>query len=153
MGREFLEQPLPTKLGIGGGLGFLYNISMTGAGPKDRHRAGAADGPVGPGADVPVQLCQPEQPGTRQDVLVVRVVHLWVEGTWELILGAAFGFVAGQDHRRRPRVIDKWLYVIITLALVTGIRHRPPLLLHRPAGLLEWVGSVFSRTGADSRSS
>jgi nitric oxide reductase large subunit len=61
MGREFLEQPLPTKVGIVVvALGFLFNISMTVLkGRKTAITTGAAAGPVGPGAAVPVQLRQP----------------------------------------------------------------------------------------------
>ncbi len=61
MGREFLEQPLPTKIGIViVALGFLFNISMTVLkGRKTAISAGAADGPVGSGAVLPVQLRQP----------------------------------------------------------------------------------------------
>jgi nitric oxide reductase subunit B len=65
------------------------------------------------------------------------VVHLWVEGTWELILGSLLAFVLIKTTGVDREVIDKWLYVIIALAL--DHRHpgyRPPLLLHRHARLL-----------------
>ena len=48
-------------------------------------------------------------------------VHLWVEGVWELILGAIFAFVlikvTGVDREH----IDKWLYLIIAMTLISGI--------------------------------
>jgi len=49
------------------------------------------------------------------------VVHLWVEGVWELILGAILAFVLIKITGVDREVIEKWLYVIITLTLVTGI--------------------------------
>jgi nitric oxide reductase subunit B len=66
MGREFLEQPLPTKLGIVVvALGFLFNISMTVLkGRKTSISLVLLMGLVGSGTDVLVQLCQPAQPGT-----------------------------------------------------------------------------------------
>lgn len=49
------------------------------------------------------------------------VVHLWVEGVWELIMAAILGFVLLKITGVDREVIEKWLYVIITLALVTGV--------------------------------
>ena len=74
MGREFLEQPLPTKLGIVVvALGFLYNISMTVLkGRKTAISMVLLMGLVGTGDLLPLQLRQPAQPRARQDVLVVR---------------------------------------------------------------------------------
>jgi len=48
-------------------------------------------------------------------------VHLWVEGVWELILGSILAFVLIKTNRRGSRVIEKWLYVIIAMTLITGI--------------------------------
>jgi nitric oxide reductase subunit B len=87
MGREFLEQPLPTKVGIVVvALGFLFNISMTVLkGRKTAITLVLLLGPVGPGAAVPVQLRQPHNL-VRDKMYWWFVVHLWVEGVWELIL-------------------------------------------------------------------
>lgn len=49
------------------------------------------------------------------------VVHLWVEGVWELILGAILAFVLIKVTGVDREVIEKWLYVIITMTLITGI--------------------------------
>ncbi|MGD8384984.1 MAG: cbb3-type cytochrome c oxidase subunit I, partial [Lysobacterales bacterium] len=49
------------------------------------------------------------------------VVHLWVEGVWELILGAILAFILIKVTGVDREVVDKWLYVIIAMALVTGI--------------------------------
>ncbi len=49
------------------------------------------------------------------------VVHLWVEGVWELILGALLAYVLVKTTGVDREVIDKWLYVIVAFALMTGI--------------------------------
>jgi nitric oxide reductase subunit B len=49
------------------------------------------------------------------------VVHLWVEGVWELILGAILAFVLIKTTGVDREVIEKWLYVIIAMTLITGI--------------------------------
>jgi nitric oxide reductase subunit B len=73
------------------------------------------------------------------------VVHLWVEGTWELILGALLAYVLVKTTGVDREVIDKWLYLIITMALVTGILGTGHhfYFIGLP-GYWSWVGSVFS---------
>ena len=50
------------------------------------------------------------------------VVHLWVEGVWELILGSILAFVLIKTTGVDREVIEKWLYVIIAMTLITGDR-------------------------------
>jgi nitric oxide reductase subunit B len=73
------------------------------------------------------------------------VVHLWVEGTWELILGALLAYVLIKTTGVDREVIDKWLYLIVTMALVTGILGTGHhfFFIGLP-GYWLWVGSVFS---------
>jgi nitric oxide reductase subunit B len=73
------------------------------------------------------------------------VVHLWVEGTWELILGALLSFVLIKTTGVDREVIDKWLYLIVTMALITGILGTGHhfYFIGLP-GYWHWVGSVFS---------
>ena len=73
------------------------------------------------------------------------VVHLWVEGVWELILGALLAFLLIKTTGVDREVIDKWLYLIITFALVTGIlgTGHHSFFIGLP-GYWEWVGSIFS---------
>jgi hypothetical protein len=73
------------------------------------------------------------------------VVHLWVEGVWELILGAILGFVLIKITGVDREVIEKWLYVIITLTLVTGIigTGHHYYWIGAP-GYWQWWGSIFS---------
>jgi nitric oxide reductase subunit B len=49
------------------------------------------------------------------------VVHLWVEGVWELIMGALLSFMLIKLTGVDREVIEKWLYVIVGLTFVSGI--------------------------------
>ncbi len=146
MGREFLEQPLPTKLGIViVALGFLFNISMTVL--KGRKTAIALVLLMGLWGLALMFLFSFVNPSNlvRDKMYWWFVVHLWVEGTWELILGALLAFVLVKTTGVDREIIDKWLYVIITLALVTGILGTGHhfYFIGLP-GYWQWVGSVFS---------
>ncbi len=122
MGREFLEQPTITKIGIViVALGFLYNIGMTILkGRKTSINLVMMLGLVGLAVFFLFSFYNPEN-------LVLDkffwwwVVHLWVEGVWELILGAILAFVLIKVTGVDREVIEKWLYVIIAMALITGI--------------------------------
>ncbi len=73
------------------------------------------------------------------------VVHLWVEGVWELIMGAILSFllikVTGVDRE----VIEKWLYVILGFAFLSGIlgTGHHYYFIGTPKYWL-WIGGVFS---------
>jgi nitric oxide reductase subunit B len=73
------------------------------------------------------------------------VVHLWVEGVWELIMGAILAYVLIKVTGVDREVIEKWLYVIIAMALITGIlgtgHHFYWLMTPE---YWQWVGSIFS---------
>jgi nitric oxide reductase subunit B len=49
------------------------------------------------------------------------VIHLWVEGSWELIAAALTAFLLIQMTGVERRVVEKWLYVELGLFLFTGI--------------------------------
>ena len=49
------------------------------------------------------------------------VVHLWVEGVWELILGGILSFLLIKLTGVDREVIEKWLYVIVGLTFISGI--------------------------------
>ncbi len=49
------------------------------------------------------------------------VIHLWVEGAWELIAASLMAFVLLKITGVERAVIEKWLYVEVALVLVTGI--------------------------------
>lgn len=146
MGREFLEQPLPTKLGIVVvALAFLFNISMTVL--KGRKTAITLVLLMGLWGLALMFLFSFVNPNNlvRDKMYWWFVVHLWVEGTWELILGALLAFVLIKTTGVDREVIDKWLYLIITMALVTGILGTGHhfFFIGLP-GYWLWVGSIFS---------
>ena len=146
MGREFLEQPLPTKVGIVVvALGFLFNISMTVL--KGRKTAISLVLLMGLWGLALMFLFSFVNPSNlvRDKMYWWFVVHLWVEGTWELILGALLAFVLIKTTGVDREVIDKWLYLIVTMALVTGILgtgHHFYFIGLPP--YWHWVGGVFS---------
>lgn len=49
------------------------------------------------------------------------VVHLWVEGVWELIMGAILAYLLIKQTGVDREVIEKWLYVIVGLTFLSGI--------------------------------
>ncbi len=49
------------------------------------------------------------------------VVHLWVEGVWELIMGGILGFLLIKLTGVDREVIEKWLYIIVGLTFLSGI--------------------------------
>ena len=146
MGREFLEQPTITKVGIViVALGFIFNVGMTVlSGRKTVINVVLMTGLVGLAVMFLFSFYNPEN-------LVLDkffwwwVVHLWVEGVWELILGAILAFVLIKTTGVDREVIDKWLYVIIAAALITGIigTGHHYFWIGTP-GYWLWLGSIFS---------
>lgn len=146
MGREFLEQPTITKIGIViVALAFVLNIGMTVLkGRKTVITVVLLTGLVGLAVFFLFAFYVP-------DNLVLDkffwwyVVHLWVEGVWELILGAILSFilikVTGVDREH----IDKWLYLIIAMTLVSGIvgTGHHYFYIGTPSYWL-WIGSIAS---------
>ncbi|MDQ7042705.1 MAG: cbb3-type cytochrome c oxidase subunit I [Sulfurimonas sp.] len=146
MGREFLEQPTITKIGIVVvALAFVLNIGMTILkGRKTVITVVLLTGLLGLAVFFLFAFYVP-------DNLVLDkffwwyVVHLWVEGVWELILGAILSFVlikvTGVDREH----IDKWLYLIIAMTLVSGIvgTGHHYFYIGAPSYWL-WIGSIAS---------
>ena len=122
MGREFLEQPLPTKLGIVVvALAFLLNIGMTLLkGRKTSISLILVLGLIGLAVFFLFSFYNPANL-VKDKYYWWWVVHLWVEGVWELILGAILAFVLIKVTGVDREVVEKWLYVIITMTLITGI--------------------------------
>ncbi|MBT8128810.1 MAG: cbb3-type cytochrome c oxidase subunit I [Gammaproteobacteria bacterium] len=146
MGREFLEQPTITKLGIVVvALAFLFNIGMTILrGRKTVISLVLLIGLVGLAVMFLFSFYNP-------DNLVLDkyywwwVVHLWVEGVWELILGSILAFVLIKTTGVDREVIEKWLYVIIAMTLITGIigTGHHYYWIGTPE-YWQWWGSIFS---------
>jgi len=49
------------------------------------------------------------------------VVHLWVEGVWELIMGGILAYLLIKLTGVDRELIEKWLYVIVGLTFLSGI--------------------------------
>lgn len=49
------------------------------------------------------------------------VVHLWVEGVWELILGSILAFLLIKLTGVDREILEKWLYIIIGLTFLSGV--------------------------------
>ena len=146
MGREFLEQPLPTKIGIVlVALGFLFNITMTVL--KGRKTAITLVLLLGLWGLALMFLFSFVNPSNlvRDKMYWWFVVHLWVEGTWELIMASLLAFVLIKTTGVDREVIDKWMYMIVAFALITGILGTGHhfYFIGLP-GYWHWVGSVFS---------
>lgn len=146
MGREFLEQPLPTKVGIVlVAVSWLVNIVMTVLkGRKTAISLVLMLGMLGLAAFWLFAFYNPVNL-VKDKFYWWWVVHLWVEGVWELILGAMLAFVLIKVTGVDREVIEKWLYVIITMTLVTGIIGTGHHYFY--IGLPEywlWWGSIFS---------
>ena len=122
MGREFLEQPLITKIGIVVVcLSFLFNISMTVLkGRKTAISTVLVLGLIGLAVFFLFSFYNPVNL-VKDKYYWWWVVHLWVEGVWELILGAILAFVLIKVTGVDREVIEKWLYVIITMTLISGL--------------------------------
>ncbi len=146
MGREFLEQPTITKIGIViVALAFLFNIGMTIlTGRKTVITLVLLTGLAGLAVFFLFSFYNP-------DNLVLDkyfwwwVVHLWVEGVWELIMASILAFVLIKITGVDREVIEKWLYIIIAMALITGlIGTGHHFFWIGTPDYWQWLGSVFS---------
>jgi nitric oxide reductase subunit B len=146
MGREFLEQPLPTKIGIVVvALAMLYNLSMTVLrGRKTAINLVMLLGLWGLAIFFLFSFYNPANL-VKDKFYWWWVVHLWVEGVWELIMGSMLAFVLIKVTGVDREVIEKWLYVIIAMALITGLigTGHHYYWIGTP-DYWQWWGSVFS---------
>ena len=146
MGREFLEQPTITKIGIViVALGFLYNIAMTVlSGRKTVVNIVLLSGLIGLALFFLFAFYNPVNL-VADKYYWWWVVHLWVEGVWELILGAILAFVLIKTTGVDREVIEKWLYIIIAMTLITGIigTGHHYYWIGTPV-YWQWWGSIFS---------
>ncbi len=146
MGREFLEQPTITKIGIViVCLAFVYNIGMTILkGRKTVINMVLITGLIGLAVFFLFSFYNPSNLALDK-YFWWWVVHLWVEGVWELILGAILAFVLIKVTGVDREVIEKWLYVVIALALISGLigmGHHYYWI--GPGKYWLWMGSIFS---------
>ena len=146
MGREFLEQPTITKIGIViVALGFILNVAMTVLkGRKTVISIVLLTGLLGLAVFFLFAFYVPENL-ILDKFFWWYVVHLWVEATWELILGAILAFVlikvTGVDREH----VDKWLYLIIAMTLISGIVGTGHHFFYMGApSYWLWIGSIAS---------
>jgi len=122
-GMPFLEQPTPIKILIViAVLIFLFNVFMT---VMKTRRWTAIQGVLTGGM---VLLAVMFLFGivfmknlATQYYFWWWVIHLWVEGAWELITGAIMAFLLMKLTGVERGKVEKWLYVEIGLVLFTGI--------------------------------
>ncbi|WP_029133259.1 cbb3-type cytochrome c oxidase subunit I [Sedimenticola selenatireducens] len=146
MGREFLEQPTITKLGIVVvALVFLFNIGMTILkGRKTVINLVLLLGLVGLAVFFLFAFYNPVNV-VLDKMFWWWTVHLWVEGVWELIMASILAFVLIKVTGVDREVIEKWLYIIIAMALITGLigTGHHYFWIGTPE-YWQWWGSVFS---------
>jgi nitric oxide reductase subunit B len=145
-GREFLEQPLWVKIGIVvAALIFLFNVSMT---LLQGRKTAVANililGLWGLALLFLFAFFNPANLALDKQYWWF-VVHLWVEGVWELIMASVLAFLMLKLTGVDREVVDKWLYVIVATALFSGIlgTGHHYFWIGMP-GYWQWVGSIFS---------
>jgi nitric oxide reductase subunit B len=145
-GREFLEQPMWIKGAIVVvALIFLYNISMTIM--KGRKTAIGNVLLLGMWGIAVFWLFAFYNPANiaLDKVYWWYVVHLWVEGVWELVMASILAFLMIKMTGVDREVIEKWLYAIVGLALFSGLLGTGHHYYWIGApGYWQWVGSIFS---------
>jgi len=122
-GRKFLEIPRPLDyLVVVNVLMFLFNICMTALKGKRFTTTGIVLilGLVSAALlYLPGMIYFENQ--TMDSYFRWWVVHLWVEGVWELIMGAILAFLLIKLTGVDREVIEKWLYIIVGLTFISGI--------------------------------
>jgi nitric oxide reductase subunit B len=145
-GREFLEQPMWIKGAIVVvALIFLYNISMTIM--KGRKTAIGNVLLLGMWGIAVFWLFSFFNPTNiaLDKIYWWYVVHLWVEGVWELVMASILAFLMIKMTGVDREVIEKWLYAIVGLALFSGLLGTGHHYYWIGApGYWQWIGSIFS---------
>ena len=146
-GRKFLEIPRPLDfLVVINVLMFLFNIGMTIFRAK-RYTTSSIVLYLGLFSAALLYL-----PGmiyfdsqTLDSYFRWWVVHLWVEGVWELIMGSILAYLLIKLTGVDREVIEKWLYVIVGLTFLSGIlgTGHHYYYIGTPKYWL-WIGGVFS---------
>ncbi len=146
-GRKFLEIPRPLDyVVVANVLLFLFNIGMT----VLRSNKYTATGIVLYVGLVSAALLY--LPGmiyfsnqTVDSYFRWWVVHLWVEGVWELIMGSILAYLLIKLTGVDREVVEKWLYVIVGLTFLSGIlgTGHHYYFIGTPSYWL-WIGGIFS---------
>lgn len=146
-GRKFLEMPFVLKIGVViVMLIFLYNLGMT---IRRARRFTTTEGVLLGGLAGAALLFLPGlipfDNYTLDRFYRWWVVHLWVEGVWELIMGGLLAFLLIRLSGADREVLEKWLYVIVGLTFLSGIlgTGHHYYWIGTPRYWL-WVGGFFS---------
>ena len=145
-GREFLEQPVWVKLGIVvAALIFLFNVSMTVLqGKKTAITNILLLGLWGLALLFLFSFYNSHNLAIDK-VYWWFVIHLWVEGVWELIMASILAYLMMKLTGVDREIVEKWLYVIVASALFSGILGTGHhfFWIGTP-GYWQWIGSIFS---------
>ncbi|MCA9504787.1 MAG: cbb3-type cytochrome c oxidase subunit I [Spirochaetaceae bacterium] len=122
-GRKFLEIPRPLDyLVVVDVLLFLYVVGRTALGAERFTTTGSV---LLVGLTAAALLYLPGMITFESQVLDSYfrwwVVHLWVEGVWELIMGGILSFLLIKLTGVDRELIEKWLYVIVGFTFLSGI--------------------------------
>jgi nitric oxide reductase subunit B len=146
-GRKFLEIPRPLDyLVVVNVLAFLFNILMTLFTGKRQTTTSLV---LAMGLLFAALLYLPGMiwfdSQTLDSFYRWYVVHLWVEGVWELIMGGILAFLLIKITGVDREVIEKWLYVIVGLTFLSGIlgTGHHYYYIGAPSYWL-WIGGIFS---------
>ena len=146
-GRKFLEIPRPLDfLVVVDVLMFIFNIGMT---VKNGRRFTTTSLVLFFGLFAAALLylpgMLPTDNQTHDSYWRWWVVHLWVEGVWELIMGGILSFLLIKLTGVDREVIEKWLYVIVGLTFLSGIlgTGHHYYFIGTPS-YWKWIGALFS---------
>jgi len=146
-GRKFLEIPRPLDyLVVVDVLLFLFNVGMTALRGKRFTTTGIV---LLMGLAAAALLYLPGMITFQSQVIDSYfrwwVVHLWVEGVWELIMGGVMAFLLIKLTGVDREVIEKWLYVIVGFTFLSGIlgTGHHYYYIGTPEYWL-WIGGIFS---------
>jgi nitric oxide reductase subunit B len=122
-GRKFLEIPRPLDLlVVVDVLAFLLNIGMTAwKAPRLTTTAAVLFGGLFSAALLYLPGMITFENQVRDSYFRWWVVHLWVEGVWELIMGSMLSYLLIKLTGVDREVIEKWLYIIVGLTFLSGI--------------------------------
>jgi len=145
-GREFLEQPKWVKAGIVvAALMFLYNVSLTVLkGKKTAITNILLLGLWGLALLFLFAFVNPDNLALDK-MYWWFVIHMWVEGVWELIMASILAYLMLKLTGVDREVVEKWLYVIVAAALFSGIlgTGHHYFWIGTP-GYWQWIGTIFS---------
>jgi nitric oxide reductase subunit B len=122
-GRKFLEIPRPLDyLVVVNVLLFIFNVGITALRGKRFTTTGSV---LLMGLVAAALLYLPGMITFESQVIDSYfrwwVVHLWVEGVWELIMGGILAFLLIKLTGVDRELIEKWLYVIVGFTFLSGI--------------------------------